>query len=86
MTESTTFIEEEPRVEDSNAETHAAIPQKARVWPLIVVVAIQAAMVAVWLTPSINNFIRFVVMMAGPLICGLLFALLLLFTSKTSKT
>lgn len=59
-----------------------ARPESVRVWPMACVALIQVALVALWLTPSVNNLTRFIVMMAGPLACGVLFILTLLFASR----
>lgn len=56
-----------------------------RVWPMAIIASAQAALVVFWLTPSINNFVRFAVMMAGPLACTLLYAALMIFASRMQK-
>lgn len=53
-----------------------------RLWPLGVVVILQIVTVMLSVTPAIQNSIRFLFMMAGPLLCLLLFLLLLWFTSR----
>ncbi|MFK7821936.1 MAG: PQQ-binding-like beta-propeller repeat protein [Planctomycetaceae bacterium] len=56
--------------------------QKLRMWPLALIAAIQLGIIVFWLLPQMNNMIRFVAMMAGPLICGGTFALLLMFAAR----
>lgn len=63
-----------------------AAPAETTVWPVIVIAALHAGLVVFWLTPSINNFVRFVAMMAGPLVLGLLFAVSLLLLRGLKKS
>lgn len=61
-------------------------PADTTVWPVILIAALHAALVVFWLTPSINNFVRFVAMMAGPLAFSLLFAVSLLLLRGLKKS
>ena len=53
-----------------------------RVWPALVIVALQVILLIITVTPQIDNFSRFIVMMAGPLLCVLLFVIWLLAASR----
>lgn len=53
-----------------------------RLWPAMLVLILQAVGLVVQVTPSIDNFTRFVVMMAGPLLCALLYVGWLLLASR----
>lgn len=57
-------------------------PDKVRVWPLAMVAAIQIGVIVFWLMPSMNNLVRFVAMMAGPLACSVAFAAMTVFASR----
>ena len=54
----------------------------ARLWPASVVLMIQACFLAICFTPSIDSFTRFACLMLGPLICGILFAIWLVFGAR----
>ncbi len=48
-------------------------PQGLRVWPAILIAAIQIACIVYWLTPQFANLGRFLTMLIGPAVCLLLF-------------
>ncbi|QDU76807.1 outer membrane biogenesis protein BamB [Bremerella volcania] len=54
----------------------------ARVWPSWLVVVLQASLFVLCVTPSIDNFVRFIFLMAGPLACFVLFSLAFVFFSR----
>lgn len=58
------------------------IRRVVRSWPAWVVLVIQVITIIVSVTPSIDNFTRFVFMMVGPAACVLLFVLWLLLGSR----
>ena len=57
-------------------------PRKPRLWPAYVILGIQVVSIGLSVTPQINNMVRFIYMMAGPLVCGCLFLAWLLFASR----
>ncbi|MEM9798945.1 MAG: PQQ-binding-like beta-propeller repeat protein [Planctomycetota bacterium] len=61
------------------APSHGGAP---RLWPLAIVLTVQALAIVVSLTPSVPNLPRFVAMMAGPALAILLFAVWLLGLSR----
>ena len=65
----------------STVEIHPTSTQP-RFWPVWLVLGVQGLMLILTVTPQINNFTRFVVMMAGPLVCLLLFVIWLLAASR----
>jgi outer membrane protein assembly factor BamB len=50
-----------------------ASPKPLRIWPAVVVIALQAGAIIYSITPEFDNFSRFVAMMAGPALSLLLF-------------
>jgi outer membrane protein assembly factor BamB len=56
--------------------------EKIRLWPTAIVVMIQLGLLFLCVTPSIDNGIRFVCLIAGPLVCFLLFSIALVFFSR----
>ena len=85
MTAATVTPTGEP-AEESTSSQPASAPQPLTIWPIVVIAALHAALVVFWLTPSINNFIRFVAMMAGPLVFTLMFAISLLLLRGMRKS
>ena len=57
-------------------------PKTVRLWPAVVILLIQGVGLALTITPSIQNARRFLFMMAGPMLCLLLFLVWLLFLSR----
>jgi len=57
-------------------------PAVPRVWPAVLIVLLQACFMVLTITPSINNFSRFIAMMVGPAACLLLFMAWLLLLSR----
>ena len=55
---------------------------KLRLWPAWLIAVAQAIALILTVAPSIQNVIRFIFMMAGPLLAGLLFSVWLLFASR----
>lgn len=55
---------------------------QARLWPALVVLAMQAIVFGLSITPAINNRTRFLMMMLGPAVGTLLFAFWLAFASR----
>ena len=53
-----------------------------RVWPTLFAVVLQLGLILAWTSPAVGSFPRFILMMAGPLLCGLVFTLLLVFASR----
>ena len=70
-------VNDEPR-----AQSEPPVSKIPRVWPGLVIVALQAILLIITVTPQIDNFSRFVVMMAGPFVCVLLFLIWLLTASR----
>ncbi|MEM6569686.1 MAG: PQQ-binding-like beta-propeller repeat protein [Planctomycetota bacterium] len=62
----------------------AASARTLRLWPLAIVLAVQASAIVMSLTPSVPNFPRFAAMMAGPALSVLLFLVWLLGLSRMS--
>jgi len=56
--------------------------KKPRLWPAYVILGIQAVALVLTVTPQINNLVRFIYMMLGPLVCGVMFLVWLLFASR----
>ncbi|MEM9378526.1 MAG: PQQ-binding-like beta-propeller repeat protein [Planctomycetota bacterium] len=67
---------------DTAAPTSAPPARAPRLWPLAIVLAVQAAAIVMSLTPSVPNFPRFAAMMAGPALSVLLFLVWLLGASR----
>ena len=78
MSVSTAF-DHVPADEQATSKSEA-IP--SRLWPTFLVVLLQATFVAIWLSPAVDSFPRFILMMAGPLLCAALFSGLLSFSSR----
>jgi outer membrane protein assembly factor BamB len=66
----------------SAAASEPEAARRLRLWPAVVVLCVQAGALAVCVTPAIPGFTRFVSLMAGPLVCGVLFSLWLLFAAR----
>jgi len=60
----------------------SASPGNLRLWPAWLIAAVQAVALILSVTPSIQNVVRFVVMMGWPALACLLFAAWLLFGSR----
>ena len=73
---------EDSRKGDKLALGAEAVNRPLRVWPAVVVLAMQVTALILTVTPQINNLVRFGYMMLGPAICGLLFATWFLFASR----
>ena len=68
--------------EDKGSVPDQRATRSPRLWPAIVVLMIQACFLAICFTPSIDSFTRFACLMLGPLICGILFAIWLVFGAR----
>ena len=68
--------------EDKGSVPDQRATRAPRLWPAIVVLMIQACFLAICFTPSIDSFTRFACLMLGPLICGILFAIWLVFGAR----
>ncbi|MHC4948826.1 MAG: PQQ-binding-like beta-propeller repeat protein [Planctomycetota bacterium] len=67
--------------------THAATTDPpttspVRLWPAVVLLAVQAGCLVVTVLPQVDNALRFYVMLLGPIACGLLFLGWLLLASR----
>lgn len=61
-----------PASSDAPAADFPPAVRPVRVWPGLVILALQGAAIAASQTGALNNFVRFGLMMLGPLVCGLL--------------
>ena len=74
------------RTESSDrSTTHIAGKPPLRMWPMLVVLGLQATTLALTFTTSLSTGVRFGCMMLGPLVCLLLFCFWLLFASRLDR-
>ncbi len=67
---------------ENQGEVTPAAGPVPRLWPALVILLLQLVTLGLTVTPSINNFLRFVLMMLGPAVCVLLFMAWLLLASR----
>lgn len=70
-------------LESTTADTNPQdVIRRARLWPFALILLGQIVALVITVTPTIDNASRFIVMMAGPLICAVLSLIWLLFASR----
>lgn len=72
-------------VDSVSEEPVSGSGSKARLWPVVLVLVAQAGLLLTTINPAIDNFLRFATLMAGPLLCGVTYFLLLIFASKIRR-
>lgn len=72
-------------VDAASEEPGSEYAAKARLWPVVLVLVVQAGLLLTTINPAIDNFLRFATLMAGPLLCGVLYFFLLIFASRIRR-